>query len=578
MIIDARSISQGQIIETEVCVIGAGVAGVTFTRECIGEKFRVCLLESGGFEPDRRTQSFLWGENIGHPYFPLDMTRFCGFGGTSNRWSVWLGDNRLGVRLRPLDEIDFEERDWVPYSGWPFKKSHLDPFYERAQSICKIGPFTYDVKDWEDTQRTPCLPFSNGRVKTTIFQFGPRDSFVKDYREEIARASNITTCVFANVVEIETTRDAQRVTRLRVCTLQGKKFFVSAKLFILALGALEIPRLLLISNKVHRNGLGNQNNLVGRFFMEHPHLWSGNYIPLDPNILNSTALYRIHKVNGIPIMGKLTLSEEVLRQEKILNYCVSIHPKALNSRPNVAPSWRVVSWPILNPLPSRILPSRSNDHRTAPKSIDSFKVLSSAIRRGYIPDDFGRHVKNVFSGIDEVGVAVYQKIRRQIDSAFNKFKRSNKIVAFELNHMTEQAPNPNSRVFLTDECDYLGRPRVRLDWQLSPVDIRSIIRAQEIIDEELHRAGLGRLQIDLKDEIPPSHLEGGWHHMGTTRMHRDPKKGVVDKNCKVHGISNLFIAGPSVFPTSGYANPVLTIVALAARLADHVKKLIISHN
>ena len=144
-------------------------------------------------------------------------------------------------------------------------------------------------------------------------------------------------------------------------------------------------------------------------------------------------------------------------------------------------------------------------------------------------------------------------------------------MVFELNHMTEQSPNPHSRVTLSDERDIFGRNRVRLDWRLTPLDMRSIIKAQEIIDQELRYAGLGRLEIELRTETPPEHLEGGWHHMGTTRMHRDPKRGVVDEHCRVHEITNLFIAGPSVFPTGGYANPVLTFVALAIRLADYIK-------
>jgi choline dehydrogenase-like flavoprotein len=152
-------------------------------------------------------------------------------------------------------------------------------------------------------------------------------------------------------------------------------------------------------------------------------------------------------------------------------------------------------------------------------------------------------------------------------------RRFHKIPVFLLNHMAEQAPNPSSRVTLGQERDALGQNRVQLDWHLSPIDIKSMIRAQGIIDEELRHAGLGRLRIELEDETPPGDLHGGWHHMGTTRMHVDPQKGVVDENCKVHGISNLFIAGSSVFPTGGYANPVLTIVALAIRLADHIKQV-----
>jgi choline dehydrogenase-like flavoprotein len=458
-----------------------------------------------------------------------------------------MGRNRLGVRLRPLDEIDFEERDWVPYSGWPFDKSHLDPFYERAQTILQIGPYTYDVDDWEDPE-TSRLPFANGRVKTTIFQFGPRAPFIGEYRDEIARANNITTYLYANAVELETNETAQMVTRLRVACLQGKRFWVSAKLFILAANGIEIPRLLLLSNRTQTAGLGNEHDLVGRFFMEHPHHWSGVYVPSDSGIFNATGLYRVHTVNGIPIMGKLTLAEEVLRREELLSYCVSIHP-------STRPKWL------------------SRNERTASKGASSIRDLRSAVRRGKIPDDLGGHLGNVVTGIDDVAAAAFGSIRRQLEEASDK-RKPPRVEVFTLNHMSEQVPNPNSRVTLAAERDALGCNRAQLDWQLSPLDMRTIIRAQEIISEELRRAGLGRLVIELKDETPPPDLHGGVHQMGTTRMHSDPKQGVVDEHCRVHGLSNLYIASSSVFPTVGYANPVLTMVALTVRLADHVKELV----
>ena len=545
MIIDARSLPQNGTVDTDVCIVGAGVAGITLAREFIREEFRVCLLESGGLSPDRDTQSLYWGENIGHPYYPLDTARIGGFGGSSNRWGVPLGGHQLGVRLRPLDEIDFEERDWIPYSGWPFKKADLDPFYERAQSICRIGPYSYDVKDWETPGETPRLPIAAGRVKTAIFQFGSRDTFTGLYRDEITRADNITTLIHANVLEAETNATGQNVSRLRIAGVPGKDHWITAKIFVLAMGALETPRLLLLSNRRQRPGTGNGNGLVGRFFMEHPHLWSGAYIPSDPGIINRTALYRVHQVNEVPVMGKLTIAEEVLRREKMLNYCVSIHSKILTDRPNQAPSFKVISWPL----------------------------LSSNLSAGCADMDTGGAVSQNSAGAftSGAGLAVYRKVRRMSGRVVRAFRKKKQSVIFQLNHMTEQAPNPDSRVTLGEELDPFGRNRIRLNWKLSPIDIRSIIRAQEIIDEDLRLSGLGRLQIELRDEKPPSHLEGGWHHMGTTRMHIDHRKGVVDEHCRVHGIANLFIAGPSVFPTGGYANPVLTIVALAARLADHVK-------
>lgn len=163
-------------------------------------------------------------------------------------------------------------------------------------------------------------------------------------------------------------------------------------------------------------------------------------------------------------------------------------------------------------------------------------------------------------------------LRGKGSSFLRHLERSNGVL-FKLNHMTEQSPNPESRITLSNELDPLGRRRVRLDWRLSPIDIESITRAQEIIDQELRLAKLGRLRITPGADIPPALIQGGWHHMGTTRMHRDARKGVVDENCRVHGMNNLFVAGPSVFPTCGYANPALTTVALSIRLADHLKRL-----
>lgn len=547
MIIDARSLPVNETIKTDICVVGAGTAGLTLAREFIDKGFRVSLIESGGLEPDKNTHSLYWGESIGLPYFPLDTARARYFGGSSNRWRVALGNNRFGARMRPLDAIDFEERGWVPHSGWPFGKSELDPYYKRAQSICRIEPLGYDVEHWEDYATTPRLPFISNRVESIIFKFGDRDPFIKDYCEQVVRSDNITAYLNANVIEIETDEIAGTVTHLRLACLQGNSFRLAAKIFILAAGGIETPRLLLLSNKRQGSGLGNQNDLVGRFFMEHLHYWSGVYVPSDPNIFKKTGLYNsIHTVNGVPVIGKLALNAEVLRSEKLINHSVQLIP-------------RVVTNQFLNRFHYKGIPS---------KGVDSLKELVSTIRRGNIPDNFCRKLGKVVAGLDDISKNIYRRFRKKIGSPLSR----KRIKLFVLAHMTEQVPNQNSRVTLGEERDRLGQPRICLNWQVTSMDVLSAIRTQKIIDEELRRARLGRLYIQMQDETPPHHLHGGYHHMGTTRMHFDPQKGVVDENCRVHGISNLYIAGPSVFPTSGYANPVLTIVALSVRLADHIKQ------
>ena len=271
MIVDAHSLEIDSSLTADVCIVGAGVAGIVLARELIGQDVRVCLLESGGFSQNPETQSLAAGENVGFPYYPLDTARARQLGGSSNLWHVSMGATGVGARLRPLDPIDFETRDWVPFSGWPFNRMHLEPYYKRAQTICKVEPATFDVNDWEDRAARPRLPLAGSDVQTIIYKVGNRDVFARDYPEEVSRAENVTIFLHASVLEVETNATADQVTRVRVGVLNGPRFYVTAKVFILAAGGIEVPRLLLLSNKVQKNGLANQNDLVGRFFMEHPH-------------------------------------------------------------------------------------------------------------------------------------------------------------------------------------------------------------------------------------------------------------------------------------------------------------------
>jgi choline dehydrogenase-like flavoprotein len=538
MFIDARKVPQGTVIETDVCIVGAGAAGITLAREFIGAHFQVCLLESGGLEFDKDTQSLYQGINVGFPYYNLDALRLRYFGGTTNHWAG---------ACRPLDASDFESRPWVPYSGWPFDKAHMDPFYMRAHPICQIGPYEYDLKAWE-TKDCPRLPILDKRVATTIHQGSPPTRFGQVYREEIKRAPNIRTYLFANVVRIEVNSTAQQVVRLRVATLQGNTFWCKARRFILATGAIENVRLLLSSNEVQRAGLGNQNDLVGRFFMEHLCVSGGIFLPSIPDL--PMGLYKDLPVSrgrmqGIRRKGYLTLSPETLRREELLNVRAFVDPPA----------------GALN-----LLMATSEGESAA-------QVISGAIRAGNLPDNFVEHLLRVITdieitAIDDIAIYSYRKF----------FQSASNMEVYWLYHYMEQVPNPDSRVTLISERDTLGMQWVQLDWRLGDLEKRTLRRSNEIFAQALGHAGLGRVKIvhDDPDTGWPSVFRGprgGWHQIGTTRMHPDPNYGVVDKNCRVHGISNLFVAGSSVFPTCGYMNPTLTIIALSLRLADHVKWL-----
>ncbi|PIG93902.1 GMC family oxidoreductase [Gloeocapsopsis sp. IPPAS B-1203] len=544
MLIDARTIPTDEIIKTEVCIIGAGPAGITLARELIGQNFRVCLLESGQTEPpDEDLQSLCKGEIIDELYQDLSLSLCRQFGGAANFW-------HNSVRLLPLDKIDFEKRDGLPYSGWPFSKSHLDPFYERAQHLCRLRPFAYDAEDWEDEQ-TPRLPFTGSRIATTTYQFSPRKIFTHELRSEIRRSENITTYLNANVVEIETDDIAKTVTRVRVACFQGNGFWVKAKVFILATGGIENVRLLLLSNKTQNVGLGNQHDLVGRFFMEHPVVRLGMFIPSERQIFNSAGLYDIRWTNNIPVMGKLSLTEEVMRRQQLLNSYLLLVPKSIYESP----------------------------------AIKSLKVLLSSIRHAKVPKDLLQHLNNAIGGIDEIVTRIYRRASNVKEFPYDISHggwshcqgNEKRFRAFQVWSVTEQPPNPDIRVMLSDERDRLGLRKIQpLRWHWSDLEIHSLQQVQEILREEIEHAGLGQFQSLVTLDRRKPKCVGGRHHMGTTRMHIDPKQGVVDENCRVHGVSNLFITGSSVFPTGGAANPTLTIIALAIRLADRVKTVMAS--
>jgi hypothetical protein len=274
--------------------------------------------------------------------------------------------------------------------------------------------------------------------------------------------------------------------------------------------------------------------------MEHPHFWSGVFFLSKPEVLARTALYNeIHSVHGVAVVGKLALTERTLRKEKLLNQNVQLIP-------------RFVSAPSVRP------------HSVGLKSARALYAVASD---GKKLNGWGQHLWNIATDLDSILVAGAHKIGR-------KLRGRGQVAVFSFATMMEQVPNPDSRVTLGPERDAFGQNRVQLNWKITPQDIRSAVRTLQIIGGEMERAGLGHFQEELSGEIPPANTEGGYHHMGTTRMATDPKMGVVDADCRVHGVGNLFIAGPSVFPTGGYANPVLTILALTVRLADHIKNLL----
>ena len=374
--------------------------------------------------------------------------------------------------------------------------------------------------------RVAGLPLDESLVRQKIWQYSPPTRFGEVYHDEIKKSDNITAFLYANVVDLLTDENARHVTGLKVACLNGKSFDVTGRDYVLATGGLENPRLLLSANGVQKEGIGNGNDLVGRFFMEHPHIVASVFMLTKAD--TDLDFYMANRERGF--RAGISLTEEVQRLEGLLSF-VTI-----------------------------LAPARGGEESAG---YTSLREIVGGWRKERIPDDLWKHIGNVIADLDDVASALY-----------GRYFGVAKARIFLMHANAEQAPNPDSRVRLADELDALGMRRIALDWRLSEQDKFSLIRSLRLLAEEIGRAGLGRIKILLSesDDDWPLYLYGGQHHMETTRMVEDRQKGVVDENCRVHGIDNLYIAGSSVFPVSGVSNPTLTIVALALRLADHLAR------
>jgi choline dehydrogenase-like flavoprotein len=539
-------------MHADVCVIGAGPAGITLAREFVGENFKVMLLEGGRFEFDSIVQSLHDARAVSAHYLPSAPMagRRRQFGGTANLWSHHTrpGDGRLRARMIMAEEIDFEQRDAVPHSGWPFQRSDLMPFYKRAQDVCQLGPLGHDVGTWSGPDAQP-LSFPGSHLKTVIGQFVASDVFTHRYRDDLIFAENVSLCVNANVVSIELGNDSGAAHRAQVATLAGSSFWVQARCFVLAAGGLENARLLLSSDGARPAGIGNEHDLVGRFLTDHQAFRLGVIHPSSRELFTSLALYDLRRVGPWMVGGSLTLDEAVVRDEGLLNMCavLAANPKGSGS-----------------------------------SAEQSLKVLY-AIRREGLPRDVVKHLVRVVLGADEAAAAFWTRTRKRND-AFAEFhggwsrarKDERKLLqVLDVIGCCEQAPDPDNRVVLSHERDRLGRRRLELHLRWSEEDKRSVLRGREILAEEFARARIGRFQPWTDLDGPARPRWPGIHHpMGTTRMHPDPAQGVVNEDCRVHSVPNLFVAGSSVFPTGlGYANPTFTLLALTLRLADHLKTI-----
>jgi len=519
MLGDFGEVPGGNLLETDICIIGAGPAGIAIAKQFDGTGVSVLLIESGTMDFDKRTQDLYRGTNS-RGDFKLHKTRYRLLGGTSYVWGGWCA---------PLDAFDFEPKAWVPDSGWPITLADLAPYYQRAQPLFDLGRFRYEPGEWSFDGGT-LLDLDPEKLRHRMWQLSPLAHFGTAYADELRRSANVSVVLHANAVEIETSPDQSAVSGVALQDFNGRRARVRAAAYVIACGGIETARLLLASRGHSPAGVGNQHDLVGRYFMEHPHPDAGGVV--FSAALESMKPYYEHDFESERVVVGLGPSAAAQTRLQILNCSIALH---------------------------------GSIHHEPSAGMDSLIKLSRALESGQWPDHAGQHVWRVITDLDDVLRETYLRAREEPVTGFGLIAR------------TEVAPNRDNRVMLESERDELGMPRVRLSWNVGELERTTVAKTVELMAQEFGRLGAGRVRINelLLEDNDAWSMNLSWfgHHMGTTRMSTDPRKGVVDPDCRVHGLANLYVASSSVFPTSGFANPTLTIVALALRLSDHLQRL-----
>lgn len=546
MIFEADSVADGSLLEADVCIVGTGAAGIPLALSLAGKGLSILVLEAGHSRENAETQALYRGEVADERmHSPPDKYRHRRFGGSTAIW---------GGRCMPFDPIDFEHRHYLPESGWPITYDDLAPFFPAANALAEAGDFEYDAdKVFHPERHSLFQGFRSALVRTnSLERFSCPTNFARRYEKRLRLAQDIRLFLGANCTQIKARPDSDAIAGLEAKTLSGKRFPVRARTYILAAGGLETARLLLASRGVRGAGIGNENDLVGRYYMCHI---AGNVGTLKVHGPTSRVRHGYEiSPEGIYCRRRLCLTPEAQRQLGVANMVARLH------FPRIAdPSHRngVLSGLFM----ARHFISYEYGKRLNDGSTPSFWLHA-------------RHLRNIVADpLDTTAFAVnWLRKRTLAERKFPSVILRNRFNLFSLEVHSEQLPNPHSRVTLTDEVDALGTPRIRIDWRYRPEDITSVRKTLEVFAAEFARSGVASFTFDpatLESDLTRFGAYGG-HHIGTTRMGDNPATSVVDANCRVHSTSNLYIASSSVFPTASQANPTLTITALALRLGQYL--------
>lgn len=552
MLIDGRSLSEGEVVRADLCIVGAGPAGISLACELMGRGLSIVLLESGGEKENADADRLNDGRSTSAKYAPLDMYRRRVLGGASSIW---------GGRIVPYDAIDFEERDWVPASGWPFPKSELAPWYDRAAPYFEIGEPEFDARR-ALAAFTPFIQgFDDPDILSTSFErFSAPTNLWRTNRKRLIAAADLRVVTNATCRELVCGDRDSRIDHAEIATIGGPSWRVEAARFVVACGGIETYRLLAGSDRAHPAGLGNRHDNLGRWFMSHIEGSIAHVRLRDPRTPIVWDFERSR--DGVYGRRRFTVAEGVQRRERVLNFMVRLHhEQAADPRHG---------HPVLSTMffaKNFILP----EYRRKISMLE--RATQDGLPRGW--PFWSKHLSNIVLGSPGLSrFLVDWIIRRHVH-----YRRVPYVALpsarglYPIDFNAEQAPDRDSRLILGDERDRNGKRLAIVDWKMSELDVRSIVRNFELFRAGFARSGVADFEYDpddLAERIRTDTMPVGGHFIGEARMSLAPRDGVVDPNLRVHDIDNLWVVGAPVLPTSSHANPTHTIVALALRLADHL--------
>lgn len=535
-------------LEATVCIVGAGAAGITLACELDGAGFDVVLLEAGGKRQDATLASDVFGGSAVSPHPSTSEFRRTGLGGTTRIW---------GGRCVPFDPIDFEQREHVPHSGWPISYDDVARHYTKALEYCHAGRFDFTAKGsgLGGAQTIPGLGENDPVLLDRIERYSLPTDFGREHRQQLARSPNVRVVLDARCLRLHRRDGDDAIESAEIVDAAGRRSRVRAQVFVLALGGIETTRLLFASAP-EANGLGNRGDRLGRFYACHVE----NVFAKLTSDRNAPIGFGFEKTDdGVYSRRKLQFSASAQREHRLLNSAFRLH----------FPDYSDASHG--SAVMSAIFLAKST-------LIPEYQAILRHGAEGPVVSSTGAHAANVVVGLPQLArfgaTWLFKRVLPRRKLPYTLIANADGSYPLEFN--TEQIPLESSRITLGDDSDRHGVRRVHVDWRVSDADVDAGIRAFRVLRDAVSRTRATRIDFD-DDDLDASMRRSvpvGGHHIGTTRMATSERDGVVDRDCAVFGLDNLFVASASTFPTSSHANPTLTIVALAIRLAERLRATI----